>query len=57
VQAHEAPWQGNVLALYAKVAAPHSVVFDEPSRDKRGGVDGDSEAQSLRWQNDGRIDQ
>jgi hypothetical protein len=56
VQAHEAPWQGNVLALYTNVAAPYSAVFDKPSSDKSGGVDGDSEAQSLRWQNDSRID-
>ena len=56
MQAHEAPWQGNVLALDTNVAAPHSADFDEPSSDKRGGVDGDSEAQSLRRQNDGRID-
>ena len=56
MQAHEALWQDNVLALYPNVAAPHSAVFDEPSSDKRCGVDDDSEAQSLRWQNDGRID-
>src|SRR5215510_6565741 len=53
---HEPAVKRDYLSRYADVAAAHASFFDQLARDEFRSVDGGGEADSLRGQNDRRVD-